>query len=138
MYENVKSRVKFCNEIGNEFFCSLGERQGECLSPLLFSLFLNDIEEQFVLSGFDGIDLNMFKMFMLLYADYIVIFLNTAEELQYGLNLLSEYCAKWKLKVNVLKSKILIIRAGGLLPRKVVYFLGYFPMYATLRRKYVW
>ena len=47
MYESVKSRVKFCNKIGNEFFCSLGVRQGECLSPLLFSLFLNDIEEQF-------------------------------------------------------------------------------------------
>ena len=119
MYENVKSRVKFCNKIGNEFFCSLGVRQGECLSPLLFSLFLNDIEEQFILSGFDGIDLNMFKMFMLLYADDIVIFSNTAEELQYGLNLLSEYCAKWKLKVNVSKSKILIFRAGGLLPRNL-------------------
>ena len=74
MYENVKSRVKFCNKIRNEFFCSLGVRQGECLSPLLFSLFLNDIEEQFILSGFHGIDLNMFKMFMLLYADDIVIF----------------------------------------------------------------
>ena len=119
MYENVKSRVKFCNKIGNEFFCSLGLRQGECLSPLLCSLFLNDIEEQFILSGLDGIDLNMFKMFMLLYADDIVIFSNTAEELHYGLNLLSEYCAKWKLKVNVSKSRILIFRAGGLLPRNL-------------------
>ena len=43
MYQNVKSRVKMCNIVcGNEFFCSLGVRQGECLTPLLFSLFLND------------------------------------------------------------------------------------------------
>ena len=80
---------------------------------------MNDIEEQFILSGFDDIDLKMFKMFMLLYADDIATFSNTAEELQYGLNLLSEYCAKWKLKGNVLKSKILIFSAGGLLPRNL-------------------
>ena len=119
MYENAKSRVKFCNELGNEFFCSLGVRQGECLSPLLFSLFLNDIEEQFIVSGFEGLDINMFQMFMMLYADDIVIFANTAEELQNGLNLLSDYCLRWKLKVNVSKTKILIFRKGGILPRNL-------------------
>ena len=51
MYQMVKSRVKVLNNIGNEFYCSLGVRQGECLSPLLFSFYLNDIEEQFVNSN---------------------------------------------------------------------------------------
>ena len=45
---------------------------------------------------------------MLLCADHIVIFANNAEELQLGLNLLSDYCTRWKLKVNVSKTKILI------------------------------
>ena len=36
-----------CNELGNEPNFTLGIRQEECLSPLLFSLYLNDIEEQF-------------------------------------------------------------------------------------------
>ena len=121
MYENVKSRVKFCDKIGNEFFCSLGVRQGECLSPLLFSLFLNDIEEHFFYSGIEGLDLHMFKICMLLYADDIVIFSNTAEELQSGLEALSEYCACWKLKVNVSKTKILVFRKGGILPRNLVF-----------------
>ena len=39
MYQNVKSRVKMSNMVGNEFFCALGVRQGKCLSPLLFSYF---------------------------------------------------------------------------------------------------
>ena len=69
MYVSVKSRVKFCNNLGNEFYCSLGVRQGECLSPLLFSLYLNDLEEQFVLSGLNGLDVNTLKLFLLLYAD---------------------------------------------------------------------
>ena len=51
MYTVVKAKVKYDNKLGNEFFCSLGVRQGECLSPLLFSLFLNDLEETFICKG---------------------------------------------------------------------------------------
>ena len=79
MYINDKSKVKMCNMVGNELFCSLGVRQGECLSPLLFSLFLNDIEDKFIHSGFEG-DVDMFKLYMLLYADDIVIYANNVEE----------------------------------------------------------
>ena len=52
---------------------------------LLFSMYLNDIEEQIVLSGFEGLDVNMFKIFMLLYADDIVLFSISQENLQEGL-----------------------------------------------------
>ena len=74
MYTTVKSRVKLDGGYGNEFYCSLGVRQGECLSPLLFSLFLNDIEEQVIHSGIEALDVDMVKIFLLLYADDIVIF----------------------------------------------------------------
>ena len=43
------------------FSCFLGVRQGESLSPFLFNMYLNDIEEHFILNGFEGIDLHMFK-----------------------------------------------------------------------------
>ena len=39
----------------------------------------------------------MLKIFLLLYADDIVIFANSAEGLQSGLDLLSVYCKRWKL-----------------------------------------
>ena len=100
MYTSVKSRVKYSNKLGNEFQCSLGVRQGECLSPLLFSLYLNDIEEQFINSGLDGIDTDMLKIFMLLYADDIVIFANNQEQLQNSLNLMHQYCNRWKLTIK--------------------------------------
>ena len=50
--------------------------------PLFPSIFivLNDIEDQFTHSDFERLDLDMFKLFMLLYADDIVIFANNAEE----------------------------------------------------------
>ena len=52
-------------------------------------------------------------MFLLLYADDIIIFANNADELQRGLDLLHEYCNTWKLVVNTDKSKIMIFRKGG-------------------------
>ena len=122
MYATVKSIVKYDNKLGNEFSCTLGVRQGECLSPLLFSLYLNDIEEQFLNSGLQGIDVNMFKMFMLLYADDIVIFANSPDELQRCLDLLSNYCNIWKLTVNVSKTKVMVFRNGGILPRDLAFY----------------
>ena len=121
MYSSVKSRVKHCNKLGNEFYCSLGVRQGECLSPLLFSLFLNDIEEHFFQSGREGLDINIFKMFLLLYADDIVIFANSAEELQHSLDSLGDYCRKWKLKVNLKKTKVMVFRKGGILSNNLIF-----------------
>ena len=119
MYQTVKSRVKVFNSLGNEFYCSLGVRQGECLSPLLFSFYLNDIEEQFLNSNMDGLEVDMVKIFMLLYADDIVFFANTPEELQLGLDLLADYCKRWKLTINVSKTKVLVFRNGGPLPMDI-------------------
>ena len=56
MYNNIKSRVKFQNELSQEFSCITGVRQGERLSPFLFTMFLNDIESEFITHGKDGIE----------------------------------------------------------------------------------
>ena len=68
-------------------------------------MFFNDIEDIYIEHGAEGIDVHMFKMFLILYADDIVIFANNSVELQNNLDLLSEYCNKWKLSVNSLKQK---------------------------------
>ena len=119
MYQTVKSRVKVSKMLGNEFYCSLGVRQGDCLSLMLVSLYLNDIEEQFSHSNYDGLEVDMVKIFMFLYADDIVVLAKTSDELQRGLNLLADYCKRWKLTINVSKTKVLVFRKGGILPRKI-------------------
>ena len=87
-----------------------------------FSLFLNDIEESFIHSGLEGLDIDTFKLFLLLYADDIVIFANSAEQLQESLNILSDYCSRWKLTVNVAKTKVIVFRKGGILPRNLAFY----------------
>jgi hypothetical protein len=47
-------------------------------------------------------------MFLLLYADDIFIFAESAEDLQTALNIFGEYCSEWKLSINVSKTKILV------------------------------
>ena len=56
------------------------------------------------------------QIIFLLYADDIVIFGKTPEELQKSLSILEEYCSRWKLTVNTNKTKILVFRRGGRLP----------------------
>jgi len=43
MYANIKSCVKVNNQLSDYFASLTGVRQDEKLSPILFSLFLNDL-----------------------------------------------------------------------------------------------
>ena len=78
-------------------------------------------EEHFIQAGMEGIEIEMVKMFMLLYVDDIVLFENSAEQLQDSLNLLSTYCQRWKLTVNINKTKVMVFRKGGTLPRNLTF-----------------
>ena len=80
-------------------------------------MFLNDLEDGFVTHGIEGIDIGLIKLFILLYADDI--FSGSAEGLQEGLNFLDAYCKRWKLKVNTSKTKVMVFREAGLLPRNL-------------------
>ena len=122
MYNSVKSKVKYNNELSSDFDSYLGVRQGECLSPFLFSMYLNDIEDEFYLNGVEGIDIGSIKLFLLLYADDMTIFSETEEGLQKGLDILESYCIRWKLTVNIEKTKIMVFRKGGILPRDLRFF----------------
>ena len=76
IYSNLKSRVKFDNRVSSDFTCCFGVRQGECLSPILFSMYLNNIVREYILKGAEGIDIGMLKLFLLLHADDVILFAN--------------------------------------------------------------
>ena len=61
----------------------------------------------------EGVSLGMLNLYLLLYADDIILFANTPEALQQSLNVLAGYCDRGKLTVNGKKSKIIIFRKGG-------------------------
>ena len=124
IYNNVKSCISMythtpngktvCN-MSEMFNCENGLREGENLSPLLFSIYVNDLHQylnakqckgtQIVYHDANDIMYYM-KMLLLMYADDTVLFATTKTDLQTSLNAYTEYCTQWKLKVNVVKTKI--------------------------------
>ena len=121
LYQNTKACIKLNNSISTSFNCNIGVRQGDNLSPLLFSLFINDFES-FLSDKYNGLkginDLftetilneeieTFLKLFVLLYADDTIILAENPKELQLALNAAYTYCNLWKLKINVDKTKII-------------------------------
>ena len=74
IYTNVKSCVKLTSymDMSDFFEITLGLKQGEPLSPILFILFINDIVNSIDFDLLNDDDLNMLTRFLILFADDIV------------------------------------------------------------------
>ena len=104
---------------------------GDVLSPFLFSLFLNDLEEFFIHENVPGLNsisdeldssLDIFmKLFIILYAEDTVLMAESSSNLQTLLDKFYLYCDTWKMKVNVDKRKIVVFCKGQL--PKIILFL---------------
>jgi hypothetical protein len=113
MYQVVKSCVKHCNSFSDFFELSVGLRQGEIMSPVLVSLFLEDLELFLQDNVNSGLLIDDILVIVLLFADDMAIFGKTPDELQHNLDLLHEYCNKWGIEVNGSKTKIMVFRKRG-------------------------
>ena len=116
LYQNIKSCVMYLGSQSSFFQSFCGVRQGENLSPVLFSLFLNDMEDFLETHHCNGINFDLrneqlfvyLKIFILLYADDTVIFGTDPDSFQNNLIVFYEYCQMWKLNINYKKTKIMI------------------------------
>ena len=118
LYSNPRSRVILQDYETDYFDCPIGVKQGDCLSPTLFAIFINDLANEVKNSGV-GVHLNIDSsenihettlLNILLYADDIVLFASSEVDLQYLLNIVETWCEKWRLEVNLTKTNILHFR----------------------------
>ena len=112
MYSNPKSRI-ILNEFETEFFdCPIGVKQGDCLSPTLFAIFINDLAEEVKASNV-GLDLDSETFInILLYADDIVLLAKSEHDLQSLLFLVEHWCRNWRLEVNLTKTNVMHVRCN--------------------------
>lgn len=108
IYRCTKAAVWNGNEVSDLFDVNKGVRQGCLLSPLLFSLYMNDLHDE--LPG--GVSVGDIHVKILLYADDIVLLSEDRTSLQAMIDKLAEYCKVWSLTVNLTKSKVMIFRRG--------------------------
>ena len=109
--------------MSKNFDCSEGLRQGENLSPLLFSLYLNDVKKDIARSSTGvGVIQSLCKqtqcvssllgnerIHLLLHADNCIILSESTDDLQDALNSLDLYCQEHLLKINTDKTKIMVV-----------------------------
>ena len=129
MYSKSKSCVLLNNEKSDHFGSYAGVRQGEILSPLLFALYINDLEGFLRSKGvqplggllnisgevadFNDYEIAQFlSLLTLFYADDTIIFADSSIGLQFALEELQTYCENWKLTVNEDKTKVMCITRG--------------------------
>ena len=82
LYSNPRSRV-ILNEHETRYFdCPVGVKQGDCLSPTLFAIFINDLASEIKNSNIGLILNETLTINILLYADDIVLLAKNEEDLQ--------------------------------------------------------
>ena len=81
MYQSVRCSVKIGNALSQNFSTKSGVKLGCILSPTLFSLFINDLKQNFDESC-DQVQIGERLIPCLMYADDIVLLSNSADGLQ--------------------------------------------------------
>ncbi len=110
IYSNCESCINVNGYLTDNFPTEFGVRQGDTLSPTLFGLFINDLVQDMDLYG-KGVNLcQNLKVSCLLYADDLAILAESEEDLQGMLNVLQTWCQKWRMRVNVRKTKVVHFR----------------------------
>ena len=123
MYEKVLARVRSRQDILTEQInCTLGVKQGDICSPILFSLYINELAIELIENGRHGVFFDAYELFVLLLADDIILCSETVVGLQNQLNILHRAAQKLHLIVNLEKSNIIVFRKGGYLGEKERWF----------------
>ena len=92
MYRGIKSKISTNDGSAAVFDCNIGVRLGENLSPILFTFYLNDLEQYLSARQVHGKECDIltddahvyFKLLVLLYADDTVLFSDNSDDMQHA------------------------------------------------------
>lgn len=117
MYGRLSACVKTEDGLTSYFPCHVGTRQGCVSSPLIFTLFINDLVTLLKENCRNGIFIteDVPEVLCLLFADDIANCAESATALQQQLNLIDTFCRTTGMQLNLNKTKIIVFRNGGYL-----------------------
>ncbi len=94
IYGRTTNQVRDQGELTEELRSYKGVRQGCPLSPLLFNLYIGGLGKWLENNQAGGVVLGRYKVYLLAYADDMVIIARSAEELQNMMNCVAKYLSK--------------------------------------------
>ena len=109
LYAKTEACVNLNNHNTAWFRTRSGVLQGDSLSPTLFSAFINDLTMGLKDLNL-GVQVKNTQIPILLYADDVVILANDQKEMQVMLNFVDSWCERWKMSVNMSKTKLMHFR----------------------------
>ena len=114
-YKRMSCSVLWNNVLGDVFSVKCGVRQGGVLSPILFSIYVDDLISELRNSGF-GLHIGCLFAGAILYADDIVLLSASCYGLQSLLNICVSFGIKWDIRFNPAKTQY--VTFGGQSPRQ--------------------
>ena len=126
VYSSVLACVRVNGRYSDYFECFNGVKQGCLLSPHLFSFFINELAVELSKKGKHGVQIipGTIEIFLLLFADDVVLLSQTVKGLQNQLNVLKGEADRLGLRVNLQKTNIIVFRKGGHLSQQEKWFYG--------------
>lgn len=105
LYWGQTASVKINGQLSRDISIQRGVRQGCVLSPLLFNIYFQAIFNETT----NNDDETIFRLRTSRYLDDVVLFSESAEDLQEFLEKLDDVSNKYGLKINIKKTKFMII-----------------------------
>ena len=119
MIENAVQIPNINGRLLQPIITSTGLNQADNLSPILFDIFFDDVDQIFD-SQCNPVIFNIeISLNHLLYADDMAILSLSLEGLQNSLNKLKTYCKEWHLVVSIKKTKIVVFNKTGKLLKRL-------------------
>ena len=110
MSMKIKLSIRLSSGTTHFFPSSTGLKQGCNISPILFILFINDIDDIFDQDQCQPPSILKLPLNHLLHADDLVLISETKNGLQQCLNKLQKYCEKNRVTVNNKEIKVIMVQ----------------------------
>ena len=125
-YQKTENTVRINGCYTDYFGSDIGLKQGDNLNPSQFGCYINGLLDELWKSGkgVNMMDTSGTKLNVLAYAGDLVVFANTREDLQGLLHIVAKWCERWKVLVNIDKTKIIHFRRKGQLRTNYSFHLG--------------
>lgn len=120
IYTNNLIAIRVDNKLTAWKPINRGVRQGYCLSPLLFIIYMNTIIREWRQLPHGNIMINRrLKLDTILYADDQVLIADSEDKLQISLHNLNKIATKYDMEISTDKTKILAFRGKDPIPSKI-------------------